>query len=49
VRLYGQSSTFSRDYATPIRIAGFARITLYTTPESGSAFIYRAALDYYDQ
>jgi hypothetical protein len=49
VRLFGQSSTFSRVYATPIRVAGFARVTAYVIPESSSSFIYRAAIDYYDQ
>jgi uncharacterized membrane protein len=49
IRLYGQSSTFSRNYGTPIQISGPARITMYTTPETSSATIYRGAFDYYDQ
>lgn len=47
VRLYGQSSTFSRIYQSPIRVFGPARVTVRVTPESTSALIYRTALDFF--
>lgn len=49
IRLYGQSSTISRTYGTPIVLVGPAVIAAYVKPESTSALIYRAAFDYYDQ
>ena len=48
VRLFGQSSTFSRNYATPIRVVGPCRTTLYLTPESSSSLVFRASFDFYD-
>lgn len=48
VRLYGQSSTFSRTYLSPIKVAGPARLTLYTTPECSSAITYRASIDFFE-
>lgn len=48
VRLYGQSSTFSRTYLSPIKIAGPARLLLYVTPECSSAITYRAAIDFFE-
>lgn len=48
-RLYGQSSTISRNYGTAIKVMGPARIVMYVTPESSSALIYRGAFDFYDQ
>jgi len=49
VRLYGQSSTFSRLYNSPVKATGPARILMYATPESASTFIYRAAIDFYEE
>jgi hypothetical protein len=49
VRLYGQSSTFSRVYQSPIRVAGPGRVTLYVSPESTSTLTYRGGFDYYEQ
>ena len=46
VRLYGQSSTFSRAYNSPIAVAGPARVTVFVTPESTSNLVYRAAIDF---
>ena len=48
VRLYGQTSTFSRSYASPIKVAGPARLQTYVTPESASSIIYRAAFDFFE-
>ena len=48
VRLYGQSSTFSRTYQSPIKVTGPARVTVYVTPESTSALVYRSAIDYFE-
>lgn len=48
VRLYGQSSTFSRTYLSPIKVAGPARLLLYVTPECSSAITYRAAIDFFE-
>jgi hypothetical protein len=48
VRLYGQSSTFSRSYSSPIKIEGPARIQTYVTPETTSSTTYRAAFDFFE-
>lgn len=48
IRLYGQSSTFSRVYQSPIKISGFARVEIYVTPETSSSTIYRGAFDYFE-
>jgi hypothetical protein len=48
IRLYGQSSTFSRVYQSPIKIAGPARLTLFVTPESTTAQTYRGAFDFFE-
>jgi hypothetical protein len=48
VRLYGQSSTFSRTYVSPIKITGPARLQIYVTPESASATTYRSAFDFFE-
>lgn len=47
VRLYGQSSTFSRTYQSPIKVTGPAFIEMRVTPESSSALIYRGAMDFF--
>lgn len=47
VRLYGQSSTFSRVYQSPIKLAGPARIEMQVTPETSSSTTYRSAFDYF--
>jgi hypothetical protein len=48
VRLYGQSSTFSRTYTSPIKIVGPAHLEIFITPESSSALTYRSAIDYFE-
>lgn len=48
VRLYGQSSTFSRVYQSPIKVDGPARLTMYVTPETASSTIYRSAVDFFE-
>lgn len=48
VRLYGQSSTFSRTYISPIKVTGPARLLLHVTPECSSAITYRAAIDFFE-
>jgi hypothetical protein len=48
VRLYGQTSTFARNYASPIKVAGPARLQVYVTPETASSTIYRAAFDFFE-
>lgn len=49
VRLYGQSSTFSRTYPSPIKVVGPARLLVYVTPETSSATTYRSSIDFYEQ
>jgi hypothetical protein len=49
IRLYGQSSTITRNWGTAIKIPGPARITVYVAPEGSTAITFRAALDLYDQ
>lgn len=48
VRLYGQASTFTRVYYSPIKVVGPARVRTFVTPESSSAFIYRASIDFFE-
>jgi len=48
VRLYGQTSTFSRNYSSPVKVTGPARLRLWITPETSSAVIYRAAFDFFE-
>lgn len=48
VRLYGQASTSTRNYGSPIIVPGPARITAYVTPETSSATTYRAAFDFFE-
>lgn len=48
VRLYGQSSTFSRSYVSPIKVDGPARLQVYVTPETSTSTIYRSALDFFE-
>lgn len=48
-RLYGQqSSTNTRNYLSPIQIAGPSRIRAYVTPETSTSTVYRAAFDFID-
>jgi hypothetical protein len=47
VRLYGQSSTFSRVYQSPIKVAGPAYVVLWVAPESTTSTVYRGSFDYY--
>lgn len=47
VRLYGQSSTFSRIYQSPIKLVGPAKIEMRVTPETSSSTTYRSAFDYF--
>jgi hypothetical protein len=47
-RLYGQSSSVQRNYGTPIRVAGPARLVTYVLPESTSSINYRASFDFYE-
>lgn len=48
VRLYGQSSTFARSYASPVKISGPALLQIYVTPETASSTIYRCAIDFFE-
>lgn len=48
VRLYGQASTSTRNYGSPITILGPAIVRAWVTPESASAFDYRASFDFFE-
>lgn len=48
VRLYGQSSTFARNYVSPLKISGPARLQVYVTPETSTSTIYRCAVDFFE-
>lgn len=48
VRLYGQTSTFARNYSSPIVVTGPARLQVYVTPETSSSTTYRAAFDFFE-
>jgi len=47
-RLYGQSSSVQRNYGTPIRVPGPARIVTYVIPETATNVNYRASFDFYE-
>lgn len=47
-RLYGQQSTTTRNYGSPIVVAGPARILGYVTPETASSTAYRASMDFFE-
>lgn len=49
VWVHGQSSNVVRNYGTPIRVIGPARITGWVTTIGSSNIVYRTAFDYYDQ
>jgi hypothetical protein len=49
IRLYGQSSTFSRVFQSPIKVAGPAVVFVLCTPETTSSINYRCAVDYSEQ
>lgn len=48
VRLSGQSSTTSRNYGSPIKVVGPARIRVFVSPETSSSTTYRAAFDFFE-
>lgn len=48
VRLYGQSSTVTRNYGSPITVTGPARIVHYVTPETSTSTNYKAAFDFFE-
>ena len=48
-RLYGQDSTSLRSYGSPITVAGPARILTYVLPESSTALVFRASIDFYEE
>ena len=48
VRLYGQTSTFARNYTSPIKIDGPARLQMYVTPETSTSTVYRGAFDFFE-
>lgn len=47
-RLYGQSSTATRTYLSPIVVVGPALIRAYVTPETNTRISQRASFDYID-
>jgi hypothetical protein len=48
VRLYGQSSTNTRAYLSPIQIPGPAIVAAYVTPQAATALVQYASFDYID-
>lgn len=47
VRLYGQSSTNTRLYQSPIIVVGPAKLELWVLPETASSTIYYGSFDYF--
>jgi hypothetical protein len=47
IRLYGQASTFSRTYTSPIKVTGPAKVFLFVTPETSSSTVYRGSIDFF--
>lgn len=48
VRLYGQSSTITRNYGSPIEVLGPARIIAYANAETGTLTTYIASFDFFE-
>jgi len=48
VRLYGQASTSTRNYGSPIKVSGPARLISYVTPETSTAVVYRSSIDFFE-
>lgn len=48
VRLYGQASTSTRNYGSPIKLAGPSRVFAYVTPETSTSTVYRASFDFFE-
>lgn len=49
LRVYGQASSSPRNYQSPIKVVGPARVLAYVQPETSSASVYRAAFDFFEQ
>jgi hypothetical protein len=49
IRVTSQSPTTPRNYGTPIKTVGPARVLAYTVSESTNSLTYRLSFDYYDQ
>jgi hypothetical protein len=47
VRLYGQSSTITRIYQSPIIVVGPAKVELWVLPETATSTIYYGSFDYF--
>jgi len=47
IRLYGQASTFSRTYTSPVKVLGPAKVFLFVTPETASSTVYRGSIDFF--
>lgn len=48
IRLFGQSSTITRPYSSPIVINGPAKLTLAVAPDATTATTFRASMDFYE-
>lgn len=48
IRLFGQSSTVTRTYFSPVVINGPAKLTLAVAPESSSSLTFYASMDFYE-
>lgn len=44
-----QSPTSTRNFNTPVKVVGPARIRMYVTSEAGTSLVYRGAFNFYDQ
>jgi len=47
--LYGQSSTATRNYNSPVNVVGPSRITLWVSPNTSSNQTYFGSFDYFEQ
>lgn len=47
-RLFGQSSTVTRNYNSPIQVPGPAKLRVFVHPESNTSVVQRASFDYID-
>lgn len=47
-RLFGQDSTVSRNYNSPIQVTGPAKLRVFVLPESNTSVVQRASFDYID-
>lgn len=47
-RLYGQSSSITREYSAPIKLTGPGQVVVKVTPESSGTLVFYSSVSYYE-